>query len=90
MRTGSNPMQSLLGDSRIEIALAAGDRAYGANQVIHSDILEDVSMGPILDGGYDRGIFGVTGEDENPKFRCHGQKPSTGVGDRGVGKLDVE
>jgi hypothetical protein len=47
-------------------------------------------MGSVLNGGHHGRIFGVTGEDENAKFWRNGQKPSAGISDGGIGKLDVK
>ncbi len=47
-------------------------------------------MGSVLNGGHDRRVFGVTGENKNAKLRRNGQKPSTGFRDGGIGEFDVK
>ena len=70
--------------------MTRGDRANGADKIVHADVFEDVTMGSILNGRHHGCVFSVTGKDQNAKLRGHGQKSSTGISDCGVGKFDIK
>lgn len=83
-------MKRPLGHSWVQIAMTGGDRANRANKIVRSNILENVAMSAVLNGGHHRRIFGVTGEDKNAKLGRDGQKPPAGLRDGGIRKLDVQ
>ena len=79
-----------MGDSGIKIATAFCDCVNGANEIVGSNVFQDIAMRPALHGSHDCRILSVACQDQDPELRLNGQEPSAGFHAGSIGELHIE
>ena len=89
-RAGPNPVEGLLSDPRIKVSPAFCDRTNGPNEIIGSNVLQDIAMCSALDGRHNGGIFCITCQDEDADQWRDSQQSTAGLHSGGVREFHVE